>query len=429
MAVSENGNAPQLFYTYTDHLGSITAVTNAQGNVIARQNFDAWGRRRNALDYSYLPQHTTTTDNGISTSGNLPAWLYRGYTGHEHLDEIALINMNARLYDPVLGMMLSPDNYIQDPSLTQNYNRYGYCFNNPLKYTDPSGNISEETWRNLRYMALGSILGMASWQPLIKHYKGEINTEQAIGLYLINAGAFVASAGVGSAVSGALSFSGAAAGAITGAASGFTSGFIVGAGSSFVYGQSGHDILINGLKGGGIGAGAGGLLGGITGGYKSYKQGKDFWHGGEKAKVYRSPVKDNFGKERGECVYKCLEEFSNSYGVSETDASYWMGQNDGKLFVSPNKVENLIDGSGVFSSDQISPDINSITEAISKDQRVLMGFEVNNEGHAVMVSKVKVWPSGRYRVWFAETSPVRLAPYSTDNVLDGSRFYTFYMTP
>jgi RHS repeat-associated protein len=141
MAVSENGNAPQLFYTYTDHLGSITAVTNQAGAVIARQNFDAWGRRRNALDYSYLPQHTTNIDNGISASGNLPQWLYRGYTGHEHLDEFALINMNARLYDPVLGMMLSPDNYIQDPSFTQNYNRYGYCFNNPMRYTDPDGNV------------------------------------------------------------------------------------------------------------------------------------------------------------------------------------------------------------------------------------------------------------------------------------------------
>jgi RHS repeat-associated protein len=119
-----------------------------RGNVIARQNFDAWGRRRNALDYSYLPQHTTTTDNGISTSGSLPAWLYRGYTGHEHLDEFALINMNARLYDPVLGMMLSPDNYIQDPSFTQNYNRYGYCLNNPLKFKDPSGNNWESTTQN-----------------------------------------------------------------------------------------------------------------------------------------------------------------------------------------------------------------------------------------------------------------------------------------
>ena len=37
------------------------------------------------------------------------------------------------------GRMLSPDNYVQDPNNPNNYNRYAYCMNNPLKYTDPSG--------------------------------------------------------------------------------------------------------------------------------------------------------------------------------------------------------------------------------------------------------------------------------------------------
>jgi RHS repeat-associated protein len=66
-------------------------------------------------------------------------WLKRGFTGHEHLDNFALINMNGRLYDPMLGRMLSPDNYVQLASYTQSFNRYSYCLNNPLKYTDPSG--------------------------------------------------------------------------------------------------------------------------------------------------------------------------------------------------------------------------------------------------------------------------------------------------
>jgi RHS repeat-associated protein len=50
-----------------------------------------------------------------------------------------LINMNARLYDPVLGRFLSPDPYVQAPDFSQNFNRYSYSLNNPLKYTDPSG--------------------------------------------------------------------------------------------------------------------------------------------------------------------------------------------------------------------------------------------------------------------------------------------------
>ena len=39
----------------------------------------------------------------------------RGLTGHEHLDGLGLIHMNARLYDPILGRFLSPDPYVQLP--------------------------------------------------------------------------------------------------------------------------------------------------------------------------------------------------------------------------------------------------------------------------------------------------------------------------
>lgn len=62
-----------------------------------------------------------------------------GYTGHEHIVGCGLINANARIYDPFLGRFLSPDPLIQDPASTQNFNRYAYCFNNPLKYTDEDG--------------------------------------------------------------------------------------------------------------------------------------------------------------------------------------------------------------------------------------------------------------------------------------------------
>ena len=63
----------------------------------------------------------------------------RGFTGHEHLDDFNLINMNGRMYDQILAMFLSPDPFIQSPGETQNFNRYAYVMNNPLKYTDPTG--------------------------------------------------------------------------------------------------------------------------------------------------------------------------------------------------------------------------------------------------------------------------------------------------
>ena len=60
---------------------------------------------------------------------------------HEHYRDFGLINMNGRLYDPLVGRMLSPDIVIQDPEYSQSYNRYSYCFNNPLRFTDPSGYV------------------------------------------------------------------------------------------------------------------------------------------------------------------------------------------------------------------------------------------------------------------------------------------------
>ncbi len=65
-----------------------------------------------------------------------------GFTGHEHLDKFALINMNGRVYDPVIGQFLSPDPFVQSATSPQSYNRYSYCWNNPLKYTDPSGYVT-----------------------------------------------------------------------------------------------------------------------------------------------------------------------------------------------------------------------------------------------------------------------------------------------
>ncbi|MDO5342043.1 MAG: RHS repeat-associated core domain-containing protein [Bacteroidia bacterium] len=63
----------------------------------------------------------------------------RGFTGHEHLYALGLINMNGRMYDPVTSSFLSPDNYVQCPTSQQGFNRYAYCFYNPLKYVDPTG--------------------------------------------------------------------------------------------------------------------------------------------------------------------------------------------------------------------------------------------------------------------------------------------------
>jgi len=117
--IKENG-VFRPYIAFTDHLGSILSVIGADGKKVFDASYDAWGQQ-------------TVSINSIG--------LQRGYTGHEMLPEFGIINMNGRLYDPVLGRFFSPDNYVQLPDFSQSYNRYSYCLNNPLKYTDPSGEL------------------------------------------------------------------------------------------------------------------------------------------------------------------------------------------------------------------------------------------------------------------------------------------------
>nr|WP_269783556.1 RHS repeat-associated core domain-containing protein [Marinibactrum halimedae] len=68
----------------------------------------------------------------------------RGFTDHEHLDEVELIHMNGRVFDYQLGRFLSVDPYIQEPGNSQSINPYSYIMNNPMAGTDPTGYRAEE---------------------------------------------------------------------------------------------------------------------------------------------------------------------------------------------------------------------------------------------------------------------------------------------
>ena len=122
----------KLYYVFTDYLGSILKLTDENGTTVAEQSFDAWGKPRDPANWANAAGTATL------------AGLIRGYTGHEHLPQFNLINMNARLYDPINARVVSADNDLEDDENTQNYNRYTYCLNNPLKYTDPTGNDEED---------------------------------------------------------------------------------------------------------------------------------------------------------------------------------------------------------------------------------------------------------------------------------------------
>ena len=121
-------------YYHPDYLTSTTLQTDKSGNQIQHYEYSAFGQTR-----------YTQSTNVFKVS--------RLYTGQVLDDATGLYYYNARYYDPILGRFTQPDNIIPDLFNPQSYNRYSYCVNNPLRFTDPSGHgpigdalFSQETY-------------------------------------------------------------------------------------------------------------------------------------------------------------------------------------------------------------------------------------------------------------------------------------------
>jgi RHS repeat-associated protein len=130
--VANGTETTALEYRHRDHLGSVSAVTNASGTVQVKPAFEPFGARRKS-DW---------TGDLISPAGvlmGLGSTTDRGFTDHEHLDRTGFVHMNGRVFDPRIGRFVQPDPIVQAPFFSQSYNRYAYVFNSPLSFTDPSG--------------------------------------------------------------------------------------------------------------------------------------------------------------------------------------------------------------------------------------------------------------------------------------------------
>ncbi|MBO6026417.1 MAG: hypothetical protein J6P73_04145 [Bacteroidales bacterium] len=120
------GVTESLYYPLTDHLGSWEKVLDENKTTVQQTHFSPWGNRM-----SYTSWDTPQTQTVFTFD--------RGYTGHEHLYNFGLINMNGRMYDPMMSSFLSADRYVQNPLTTQGFNRYAYCMYNPLSFVDLTG--------------------------------------------------------------------------------------------------------------------------------------------------------------------------------------------------------------------------------------------------------------------------------------------------
>ena len=179
------------------------------------------------------------------------------------------------MYDANLGRFLSPDNNIQEPFNTQSFNRYGYVLNNPLSYSDPSGEFF------FLAVIIGAVIGGISAAAKEGANFGDI----LLGT-LIGAASGLVGAGVGSVVAGGAFFGSAVAtttgffsGFLSGAAGGFAGGFVGGAATAWANGANFGQGLGVGLKVGAISGATAGLMQGTISGFQAMNQNRNFWSG------------------------------------------------------------------------------------------------------------------------------------------------------
>ena len=260
--ISQSSGSKEWYWVFTDHLGSITSLVRESDGQKFEMSFDAWGNRR---DPATWVNYTTTLPDFI---------IDRGFTGHEHYDEFGLINMNGRVYDPVIARFLSPDSYIQAPGLAQNYNGYIYCLNNPLRYTDPDGDFVI-----LAAIILGAYLGGSSINGTFNPLEWDYSDPATYGGIIVGGLAGWAGASVGMAAGASALASGATAieaGIAAGMTGGIVTGAINGTGLTALSGGNLEDMFAGMVQGavmggfaGAASGGTGALIGdfsGVTGG-------------------------------------------------------------------------------------------------------------------------------------------------------------------
>lgn len=298
------------YFLHRDNLGSILAITQADGATVEKRFFDAWGNLKELVDVN----GQKITGAAQLASGDI--FLDRGYTGHEHLWKTGLINMNARLYDPVLRKFLSPDNLVQDPFNTQSYDRFGYVYNNPLLYVDIDGN---------EFISLGVavIIGVAV-----------AITTKAI-MNMINGIPFwygMGKAAVMGGISGAISFG-------IGSAATSTFGTIVSVGKALF--EAGAHALTSGVMAsmGGEFGGAAFMSGAISSLMSSGIQalGTNFGL----SKTSNKTVYNNFGKEYMKAVMVTTGGLSGGISSTIAGGNFWDGFRQGIITSGLNHLGHL----------------------------------------------------------------------------------------
>ena len=240
--VASNGT---MHFWHQDHLGSSTVIT------------DSTGAKVQAL--AYFPYGATRTNQSFTTPAvDVP---YK-YTGQE-LDSTGLYYYEARYYDPVIGRFISPDTIVPDLLDPQSLNRYSYVYNNPLRYTDPTGHCPWCIWIAIGVgVTAGSVSSgiQSDWDlkaTLVGGVIGGVSAAVGYGVFEPAMAAFASFGPIGSGIAG---------GIVAGAAGGYTSAILANmAGYNVDIGLAiASGAAAGAIAGGAFGFGAGFDLGGLA---------------------------------------------------------------------------------------------------------------------------------------------------------------------
>jgi RHS repeat-associated protein len=146
-----------LFYLLSDHLGSTSVSTDANGNVTARQWYHPYG--------------------SVRSGGGLPTDI--GFTGQRAESGLgSLMYFRARFYSPYLNRWLQPDLIVPEPGNPQALNRYSFVYNNPIKYTDSTGHFTDQELIDL---------GVFSSMDEIEAWRNSPNLDSVYWYYFLRA--------------------------------------------------------------------------------------------------------------------------------------------------------------------------------------------------------------------------------------------------
>jgi len=126
------GGPFQHHYFQNDYQNSIGLVTN-DGYVYGQAAGTAQNEGSDVFGQPRLPSGAADATWGANDVTR------RRYINQEDLLDAHLIDLNARLYDPLIGKFLSPDPVIADQDDSQSWNAYAYSHNNPMSGEDPTG--------------------------------------------------------------------------------------------------------------------------------------------------------------------------------------------------------------------------------------------------------------------------------------------------